>query len=56
MAMNEAKQIAKERQKRIIRKDSKATRIAVWTLVLVEVSRLVSEHYEEAVAWLSTLS
>jgi hypothetical protein len=56
MAMNEAKQIAKERTKRVIRKDSKATRIAVWTLVLVEVSRLVYENYEEISAWLSTLS
>jgi hypothetical protein len=44
--MNEVKQIAKERQTRVVRKDSNATSIAVWTLVALELARLALPYIE----------
>ena len=44
--MNEAKQIAKERQKRVIRKDSRLTSYAVWILVALELARQALPYIE----------
>ena len=38
--MNEAKQIGKERAKRVVRKDSRLTAFGVWALVALEVGRI----------------
>lgn len=42
----EAKQIDKERVKLVKRKDSRLTAFAVWTLVVIEAVRFVSENSE----------
>jgi hypothetical protein len=52
--MNEAKQIAKDRKQRVVRRDSRLTAIAVWGLVVLEVFRLADEY--GVVEWLLTLN
>ena len=44
--MNEAKQIKKERQKRVVRKDSRLTAYGVWALVIIEVVRFALPYKE----------